>query len=123
LQNPPQLDIYSKTGKEYSMKAINKLIGKRVIIRCAHAGVFFGTLNEFDVQENVSLAELIDVRRLWFWAGATTLSQMARDGVKCPDECKFSIFEHSIIVSEITEIHACTEECIKSLEGVAIWQS
>ena len=34
------------------MKAINKLIGKKVIIRSYGAGVFFGTLNEVEKTED-----------------------------------------------------------------------
>ena len=32
------------------MKAIENLIGKKVIVRSYGAGVFFGTLNEVEVQ-------------------------------------------------------------------------
>jgi len=33
--------------------------------------------------------ELVNARRLWYWSGAASLSQMALEGVKNPDTCKF----------------------------------
>ena len=53
------------------MKATEKLIGKRVIVRCNRAGVFYGTLSEKEGQE----VELKDCRRIWYWDGAASLHQ------------------------------------------------
>ena len=52
------------------MEAIKNLIGKKVIVRSYGAGVFFGTLNEFERCEDKYTVELLDCRRLWQWAGA-----------------------------------------------------
>ena len=43
------------------------------IIRCDKAGVFFGHIKDRNGDEAV----LTDVRRIWYWEGAATLSQMA----------------------------------------------
>lgn len=31
-----------------------------------------------------------NVRRIWYWEGANTLSQLAVDGTQLPDKCKFT---------------------------------
>lgn len=104
------------------MKAINNLIGKKVIIRSYGAGVFFGTLNEVEQCESVYTVELLNCRRLWKWEGACSITQLAVDGTKDPKNCKFTITEPSIIVSSVIEIHECSENSIKSIESVPEWK-
>ena len=103
------------------MKAIEKLIGKRVLVRADRAGVFFGTLAEIEPLGDKWQAELANCRRIWYWSGAASLTQMAMEGVKDPGGCKFTIWQDSLVVSGVIEVHPCTEEAIKSLEGVAVW--
>ena len=104
------------------MKAIEKLIGKKVIIRSYGAGVFFGTLNEAEPTDDKYTVELLNCRRLWQWSGACSITQLAVDGTTNPSECRFTITEHSIIVSSVIEIHECSEKSIKSIEGVSEWK-
>ncbi len=56
-----------------------------VIVRTQTAGVFAGTFVSRNGQEIV----LSNARRIWYWAGAATLSQLAEEGTKKPNECKF----------------------------------
>lgn len=104
------------------MKAIEKLIGKKVIIRSYGAGVFFGTLNEVEPTEDKWTVELLNCRRLWRWAGACSITQLAVDGTKNPSDCMFTITEPSIIVSSVIEIHECSADSIKSIESVVEWK-
>lgn len=104
------------------MKAIEKLIGKKVIIRSYGAGVFFGTLNEVERAEDKFTVELLNCRRLWYWDGACSITQLAVDGTKSPHDCKFTITEPSIVVSSVIEVHECSDESIKSIEAVAEWK-
>ena len=104
------------------MKAIEKLIGKKVIIRSYGAGVFFGTLNEAEKCEDKWTVELLNCRRLWYWDGACSITQLAVDGTKKPDNCKFTITESSIIVSSVIELHECSNESVKSIESVEVWK-
>ncbi len=104
------------------MKAIEKLIGKKVIIRSHGAGLFFGTLNEVEKCEDTWTVELLNCRRLWYWNGACSITQLAVDGTKQPLDCKFTITEDSIVVSSVIEFHECTDKAIKSIEGVAEWK-
>lgn len=104
------------------MKAIENLIGKKVIIRSYGAGVFFGTLNEVETCEDRYTIELLNCRRLWYWDGACSITQLAVDGTSKPEDCKFTITEKSIIVSSVIEFHECTENAAKSIEGVSEWK-
>ena len=104
------------------MKAIKKLIGKKVIIRSYGAGVFFGTLNEVEQCEDKYTVELLNCRRLWHWAGACSITQLAVDGTKNPLDCKFTLTEPSIVVSSVIEIHECSGNAITSIESVSEWK-
>lgn len=104
------------------MKAIEKLIGKRVIIRADKAGVFFGTLNEVEPNGNTLQVELTDLRRLWFWSGAASLTQLAVEGVKKPDDCMFTIRQSSAVIIDVIEILPCTNDACRSIEEVKEWK-
>ena len=104
------------------MKAIDNLIGKKVIIRSYGAGVFFGTLKETEATQDKWTVCLTGVRRLWRWAGACSITQLAVDGTANPSECCFTITEPSIIVSSVIEIHECSEKSITSIESVKEWK-
>ena len=96
-------------------------INNKCIIRTNRAGVFFGTLAEFDSTNRI--AELHDCRRLWYWEGAASLSQLANEGVKRPLMCKFTVAVKSIQVMEVIEIIPCTDTAIKNIEEVAVWKN
>jgi hypothetical protein len=99
---------------------MNYPIGKKVIIRTNRAGVFFGTLSEYDAATRT--AEIKDCRRLWCWSGAASLSQLANEGVKKPDNCKFTVVVPVMQVMEVIEIILCTEEAIENIESVWVWK-
>lgn len=99
---------------------MNYPIGKKVIIRTNRAGVFFGTLSEYDAVTRT--AEIKDCRRLWYWSGAASLSQMAGEGVKNPSNCKFTVVVPVMQVMEVIEIIPCTEEAVKNIESVQVWK-
>ena len=91
---------------------------KKVIIRADRAGVFYGTLKEKDGSE----VTLTACRRLWYWDGAASISQLAKDGTTEPDECKFTVWVDEITILGVIEIIPCTEQAIKSIEGVKEWK-
>ena len=94
------------------------LIGKKVIIRGDRSGVFFGELANKDGME----VELKNCRRLWHWDGAASISQIALDGVRRPENCKFTVTVESIIITDVIEIIPCTCDAIKSIESVNTWR-
>ena len=91
---------------------------KYVIIRTYSAGVFAGHLKKRKGKE----VDLVKARRLWYWSGAASLSQLAMEGVTKPGECKFPCEVDSITLTEAIEIIPCTGKAQKSIAAVKIWQ-
>lgn len=104
------------------MKAIEKLVGKKVIIRSYGAGVFYGILNEYEKVGDKYCVELLSCRRLWYWQGAASLSQLATEGVKNPEDCKFTVTVDSMVISSVIEIIPTTADAQKIIEEVSIWK-
>ena len=94
------------------------MIGKYVIVRCDRAGVFAGILKEKNGRE----VTLTNCRRLWFWSGAASISQLAVDGTNNKRECKFTVAVQEIILLEAIEIIPCTDVAEKSIKEVPIWK-
>jgi len=90
-----------------------------VIVRTYSAGVFFGNLVSRKNQEVV----LANARRLWYWSGAASLSQLAMEGTKKPAACKFPIAMNSIILLQAIEIIPCTAIAAKNIQDVPIWKA
>lgn len=88
-----------------------------VIVRCP-AGLFFGTLESRSGTE----ATVRNARRMWYWKGAASISQIANEGVKCPNECKFPAAVKRIDLTGVIEILHVTERARKILEGVPEWR-
>ena len=97
---------------------MNNFTEKKVIVRGDRSGVFFGTLAEKDGQE----VRLEKCRRLWYWDGAASISQLAVDGVSAPNNCKFTITVDEIEILDAIEIIPCTDKAIESIEGVREWK-
>lgn len=96
----------------------NKNIGKKVIVRGDRSGVFFGTLVEHNGRE----VTLENCRRIWYWAGAASISQLAVTGTTRPNECQFTMAVDSITLLDAIEIIPCTPESILSIESVKVWK-
>lgn len=96
---------------------MNTTTNQKVIIRADRAGVFYGELES----RNGNEVTMKNVRRIYHWRGAATLSQLAVDGVKRPSECKFTVYVPSMTILGVIEIIPCTENAIKSIEGVKQW--
>ena len=81
-------------------------------------GVFAGELESRNGQEVV----LNNARRIWYWEGAATLSQLAMEGTKKPNECKFPCEVGKVELLQAIEILSVTEEAKKSIKEVPIWK-
>ena len=89
-----------------------------VMVRTYSAGVFVGYLKERNGKE----VELLYARRLWYWSGAASLSQLATVGTSDPKNCKFPTEVNSVILTEAIEIIPVTPEAKKSISGVGVWE-
>jgi len=104
---------------ETKESAVKKKGMRYVIIRTENAGVHAGYLKSRDGKE----VELIDARRLWYWSGAASLSQLAMEGTSDPDNCKFPCKVNSIELTGAIEIIDVTKEAYKSIKNVKVWES
>lgn len=90
---------------------------KYVIVRTYSAGVFAGYLESRNGREVV----LLNARRLWKWSGAASLSQLAMEGTKNPNDCKFPCEVLRVELLEAIEILDVTQNAEKSIKSVPIW--
>lgn len=90
-----------------------------VIVRTYSAGVFAGMLFARQGQEVV----LRDARRLWYWSGAASLSQLATEGTSDPENCKFPVLVSRIELLQAIEILDCTDIARASIEAVQPWRA
>ena len=102
---------YVEKSKANTMPTVNY---EYCIIRTYSAGVFAGYLKKREGKE-VTLA---NARRIWYWEGAFTLSEIALEGVTKPENCKFSAPVPEIIVTEAIEIIPTTVKAQKIIESV-----
>ena len=105
-------------GDIYVLKDTVKVSKNIVLIRTYSAGVHFGELVSRVGKEVV----LKNSRRVYYWDGAATLSQLAIDGTKKPSNCKFPCILPEITLTEAIEIIPMTEKASKSLYGVQVWE-
>jgi hypothetical protein len=96
-----------------------ELTGRVCIVRTYSAGVFMGTVVSRDGKE----VALTDVRRLWYWAGAASLSQLATSGTSKPKACKFPAPVPEVLLTEAIEILPVTNVARKSIEAVPVWEA
>ena len=89
------------------------------IIRAAKAGVFFGRIKE----RNGNEITLTECRRIWYWKGAASISQLAVEGVSDPRLSKFTVTVPEMTVLGVIEIIPCTDKAVASIQGVPVWRA
>ncbi len=92
--------------------------GDKVIVRGNGSGVTFGTL----VSRSGSEVKLADCRKIWYWEGAASLYQLAAEGVKRPEKCKFTVFLEEAEIIDAIEVLPCSDMAVISIENVRIWK-
>ena len=92
-------------------------VGEYVIVRTYSAGVFAGTLESREGREAV----MTNARRIWYWAGAASLSELALRGTARPRDCKFPAPVMRVLLTEVIEVLAVTPEARASIEDVPVW--
>lgn len=97
---------------------MNQKSNQKFIVRTDRAGVFFAEIKE----RRGSEADLVNARRLWYWDGAASLSQLATEGVTKPRDCKFTVTVDNCTVLGVIEIIPCTEKAVESINNVPVWK-
>jgi len=111
-----------KYVRKDSVTAQEPLTKDMVIVRCKSAGVFFGRVIT-DNLDRGGIMVLGNCRRLWSWAGAASLSQLAVDGTSKPKECKFPVATKEHTLTECIEVIPTTEKAAKSINEVPVWKA
>lgn len=107
----------TKTAKRKTQRPTTR---PYVIIRAASAGVFAGEL----VRSTGPKVTLNNARRIWRWAGAATLSQLALTGPMSPADCKMSAPVNGITIRGVIEVIPCTSMAKTLLEmAPVVWST
>lgn len=102
--------------KKKALKQQCKL-GEYVIIRSRDSGCHAGYLES----ERGTTITLTNARRIWYWAGAATLSQLATDGTSRPQACKFPCAVERITIYGVCEKLQVSAQAKASIERVPVW--
>lgn len=94
------------------------VIGRYCMVRTYSAGVFAGTIESRNGKEVV----LSNARRIWYWDGAASLSQLATSGTSKPNNCKFPEPVPEVMLTEAVEIIPITDVAKALIESVPIWK-
>lgn len=98
------------------MQAMRK--GQYVIVRCRDAGVHAGEYVSHKGRE----VRLKNSRRIWYWSGAASLSEIAAFGCANPSNCKITVPVSSITLLEACEIIECLAQGERFLREVQPWR-
>ena len=112
-------DVAYVRADSVSEKAESKDGMDYCIVRTYSAGVFAGYIESRNGKEVV----MRSARRLWYWKGAASLSQLSMEGTSKPKECKFPVEVDKVILTEAVEILDVTAKAKKSILGVSVWKS
>lgn len=104
--------------KKSSIQSSSLPDGDYVVIRSRDSGVHAGYIEG----EAGEIVKLKNARRLWYWDGAATLSQVAGEGITKPENCKFPAAIAEITVIGVCEVIPCTKEAQKIIESVKVWK-
>jgi hypothetical protein len=91
--------------------------GKYVIVRGDRSGVFAGTL----VSRKSREVELTGARRIWYWNGAASISELAQRGTSRPQDCKFPAPVTRILILDAIEVIPVLPVAKKNIENVPVW--
>jgi len=94
--------------------------GQYYIVRADRAGVFAGEIAEFDAA--TATVTMTNVRRIWYWDGAASLSQLATEGTQRPAQCKFTVTVAEMVILGVIEIIPCTAEAERNIKEVPVWR-
>lgn len=97
----------SKDGLEYKM------------FRGDRSGVFVGYLKSLNGKEAI----VLECRRIWYWTGAASISQLAVDGTNNPTHCKFPEAVSKMQLTDVIEVLDVSSKAKASIESVKIWRA
>jgi hypothetical protein len=87
------------------------------IVRTYSAGVFIGYLKSLTGK----YAVMHNARRIWYWEGANSLSDLAIIGTTKPDKCKITLPVDIVELTEAIEILSVSSKAFENIAGVPAW--
>jgi len=104
-------------------KPAEKICGlERCIIRSYGAGVFIGYVKDKVSEINGVNVTLLKAKRVFYWSGACSLTQLALDGTSDALNCKITDAVDEQFIYNVIEIIPLTEKASKNLDEVKIWK-
>ena len=98
---------------------MTSLIGKKIIARINRAGVFHGTLAAKDAETTT----MTDVRRIYYWQGPISVTDMSVTGVKAGSEVTLPAKRVEFETAKVIELIECSAEASKSIESIEPWKA
>jgi hypothetical protein len=99
--------------------ATKKKIDNYKIVRTYSAGVFAGEV----VSRKGKEVTMKNARRIWYWEGSASLSQLAQSGTTKPDKCKFPEPVDEVLLTEVIEILSVTPQAKATIDSVPVWKA
>lgn len=95
---------------------------KRCIIRSYAAGVFIGYVKERRAEVNGVNVVVVNCKRIHYWSGACSLTQLALDGTNDGDNCRITDPVAEQEINNVIEILPVTEKASKNIDAVKVWK-
>lgn len=109
-------------GIEYIRKVkMDEKNNPYVLIRADRAGVFVGNIVSRTPTGSTETVVLLNCRRIFYWDGAASISQLALSGPSKPKNCKFPAPVNNHTILGVIEILPVTEAAKEAIEAVAVW--
>lgn len=98
---------------------MKNFVKTKCIIRSYASGVHFGTIKKIIEGPSGTHVILENSRRIHYWEGACSLSQVAMDGIR---RGRVAMELPEIMVLTVSEIIPMSEKAITNLENMEVWQ-
>ena len=105
---------YVPKGTNTNSVEVNGL--KAVIVGAGIGGIHFGFLKERKGCE----VTLLNARRIQYWDGAASITEMAARGVSKPQNCRFSTSVYEIVLPNVVEVLTISPQALKNLQEVPV---
>lgn len=92
------------------------------VIRSYGAGVFAGYVKSKTAEANGINVVLINSRRIWYWSGACSLSQIATEGSKNINDCKIAVVVPEQFIANVIEIIPMSKKAYANIMGAKEWK-
>lgn len=96
---------------------------KAVLIRSYASGVHFGFFKEEKDLLSGKQVTLVNSRRVHYWEGACSISQLALEGTKKPDDCRISVTLPEITITQVIEVIPLSVASYNNLNSINEWKS